>query len=96
MALSGVTDAYGKGSEYVDRMKACAKVITSMLRTWSGMSRAPASPGRRCVTDFIFPGLMYLCIQDKRAIRSLIDCLRMPLLETRVRLVHPNDHIQPA
>lgn len=37
MALSGVTDAYGKGSEYVDRMRACARVITSMLRTWSGM-----------------------------------------------------------
>lgn len=38
MALSGVTDAYGKGSEYVDRMRACTRVITSMLRTWSGTS----------------------------------------------------------
>lgn len=33
---------------------------------------------------------MYFCIQDRLAIRSLIDGLRMPLLETRVRPVHPN------
>ncbi|TFY68746.1 hypothetical protein EVJ58_g836 [Rhodofomes roseus] len=63
MALSGVTDAYGKGSEHVDRMRACTRVVTSMLRTWSG--------------------LMYFCIQDKLAIRSLIDGLRIPSLETR-------------
>ena len=36
MALSGVTDAYGKGPEHLERMRACAGVIASMLRTWSG------------------------------------------------------------
>ncbi|KAH9936411.1 Rapamycin-insensitive companion of mTOR, N-term-domain-containing protein [Fomitopsis serialis] len=63
MALSGVTDAYGKGLEHVDRMRACSRVVTSMLRTWSG--------------------LIYFCIQDKLAIRSLVDGLRIPSLETR-------------
>lgn len=38
MALSGVTDAYGKGPEHADRMRACAGVVASMLRTWSGTS----------------------------------------------------------
>ena len=34
--------------------------------------------------DPLYLGLMYFCIQDKLAIRSLIDGLRVPLLETRV------------
>ena len=36
MALSGITDAYGKGVEHSDRVKGCARIVTSMLRTWSG------------------------------------------------------------
>ncbi|PCH40022.1 hypothetical protein WOLCODRAFT_136614 [Wolfiporia cocos MD-104 SS10] len=63
IALSGVTDAYGKGPEHTDHMKACVRMIASMLRTWSG--------------------LMYFCLQDKLAIRTLIDGLRIPSLETR-------------
>ncbi|CAL1712811.1 unnamed protein product [Somion occarium] len=63
MALSGVTDAYGKGTDHADRMRGTAKIISSMLRTWSG--------------------LMYFCIHDKLAIRTLIDGLRIPSLETR-------------
>ncbi|KAI0789744.1 Rapamycin-insensitive companion of mTOR, N-term-domain-containing protein [Abortiporus biennis] len=63
MALSGVTDAYGKGADYVDRMRGSIKIIASMLRTWSG--------------------LMYFCIQDKLAIRGLVNVLRIPSLDTR-------------
>ncbi|KAH9950606.1 Rapamycin-insensitive companion of mTOR, N-term-domain-containing protein [Amylocystis lapponica] len=63
IALSGVTDAYGKGPEYADRMRSCARVIASMLRTWSG--------------------LMYFSIQDKLALRAVVDGLRIPSLETR-------------
>ncbi|KAJ3479559.1 hypothetical protein NLI96_g8977 [Meripilus lineatus] len=37
MALSGVTDAYGKGADYAQRMKGVVKIIISMLRTWSGL-----------------------------------------------------------
>ena len=37
MALSGVTDAYGKGTEHAERMRASTKIIASMLRTWSGL-----------------------------------------------------------
>ena len=36
IALTGVTDAYGKGIEYSDRVRACTKVVVMMLRTWSG------------------------------------------------------------
>ena len=30
-------------------------------------------------------GLMYFCINDKIAIKTVVDCLRIPSLETRVR-----------
>nr|VWP00964.1 Guanyl nucleotide exchange factor Sql2 [Ganoderma boninense] len=63
IALSGITDAYGKGVEHSERVKGCARIVTSMLRTWSG--------------------LMYFCINDKMAIKAVIDCLRIPSLETR-------------
>lgn len=63
LALSAVTDAYGKGPDHADRMRGCTKVIQLMLRTWSG--------------------LMYFCMDDMRAIRSLVDTLRIPSLETR-------------
>ncbi|PIL22333.1 hypothetical protein GSI_15021 [Ganoderma sinense ZZ0214-1] len=63
IALSGITDAYGKGVEHSERVKGCARIVTSMLRTWSG--------------------LMYFCINDKMAIKAVIDCLRIPSFETR-------------
>ncbi|KAH7098966.1 Rapamycin-insensitive companion of mTOR, N-term-domain-containing protein [Auriculariales sp. MPI-PUGE-AT-0066] len=37
IALSGITDAYGKGEAHLDRMHACAKVVSAILRTWSGL-----------------------------------------------------------
>ncbi|KAF8645235.1 hypothetical protein AX16_008062 [Volvariella volvacea WC 439] len=63
LALSAVTDAYGKPTDYADRMRACTKLIQLMLRTWSG--------------------LMYFCMDGMRAIRSLINTLRIPSLQTR-------------
>ncbi|KAF7965609.1 hypothetical protein HWV62_33461 [Athelia sp. TMB] len=36
IALSAITDAYGKGPEHSERMRGCARVIHLMLRTWSG------------------------------------------------------------
>lgn len=36
MAMSGVTDAYGKGPDHADRMRGTTRIISSMLRTWSG------------------------------------------------------------
>ncbi|KAL0580619.1 hypothetical protein V5O48_001349 [Marasmius crinis-equi] len=63
IALSPLTDAYGKGPDHAERMKSCVKVVQLMLRTWSG--------------------LMYFCMDDMRAIRSLVDTLRIPSLETR-------------
>ncbi|KAF9004644.1 Rapamycin-insensitive companion of mTOR, N-term-domain-containing protein [Cyathus striatus] len=63
LALSAITDAYGKGPDHAERMRGCAKVVQLMLRTWSG--------------------LMYFCMDDMHAIRSLIGTLRIPSLETR-------------
>ena len=36
MGLSGITDAYGRGEVHMDHMKASARVIITMLRSWSG------------------------------------------------------------
>jgi large subunit ribosomal protein L17e len=36
IALSVITDAYGKGADPADRMRSCTKIIQLMLRTWSG------------------------------------------------------------
>lgn len=63
IAMSGVTDAYGKDAEYADKLKGACKMITCMLRTWGG--------------------LMYFSMDNLRAIRALIDTLRIPSLETR-------------
>ncbi|KAL1745112.1 Rapamycin-insensitive companion of mTOR, N-term-domain-containing protein [Schizophyllum fasciatum] len=63
IALTAITDAYGKGTEHADRMRGCAKVVQLMLRSWSG--------------------LMYLCMGDMQAIKSLIEMLTLPSLETR-------------
>lgn len=63
IALSGVTDVYGKESEHQQRFKDICRSIVCMLRTWSG--------------------LMYFCMGDMRAIRSLIDTLRIPSFEPR-------------
>ncbi|KXN88287.1 Protein ste16 [Leucoagaricus sp. SymC.cos] len=63
VALSIITDAYGKGPDHAERMRGCSKVIQLMLRSWSG--------------------LMYLAVHDMQAIRSVIDTLRIPSLETR-------------
>ncbi|KAJ8080510.1 hypothetical protein PM082_017343 [Marasmius tenuissimus] len=68
IALSPLTDAYGKGPEHEERMKSCVKVVQLMLRTWSG--------------------LMYFCMDNMRAIRSLVDTLRIPSLDTREIIIN--------
>ena len=36
MGLSGITDAYGHGEAHMEHMKASARVVITMLRSWSG------------------------------------------------------------
>jgi len=91
IALSAVTDAYGKGSEHAERMRGCVRVIQVMLRTWSGAFFSFLSIAEwelRILTDWFWYccgiGLMYFCMDDMAAIRSIINTLRIPSLETRV------------
>ncbi|KAH0832008.1 Rapamycin-insensitive companion of mTOR, N-term-domain-containing protein [Lanmaoa asiatica] len=79
IALLAVTDAYGRGSDHAERMRSCTKVIELMLRTWSGRYY-------QCL--FLFTadtmlGLMYFCMDDQRAIKSIVNTLRIPSLDTR-------------
>lgn len=60
MALAGFTDAYGKGSGNADRMRASSKVITIMLRTWSG-------------TSFLFSGCTEGCAHSTMHLVRRID-----------------------
>jgi hypothetical protein len=81
--LSGVTDAYGKDSEHQQRLKDISRSIVCMLRTWSGMFIREVD---LVLSQMIkYPGLLYFCMDDMRAIRSLIDTLRIPSLEPRVK-----------
>jgi hypothetical protein len=46
IALSVITDAYGKGADHADRMRSCTKIIQLMLRTWSGEHLVTCSPSK--------------------------------------------------
>ncbi|KAI6145691.1 Rapamycin-insensitive companion of mTOR, N-term-domain-containing protein [Pisolithus thermaeus] len=61
IALLAVTDAYGRGADHADRMRRCAKVIQLMLTNVE-----------RCVYS-----LMYFCMEDQRAIKSVEIVLDM-------------------
>lgn len=80
IALTGLTDAYGKGAAHAEQMRASSRVVATMLRSWSG----------ECITVALTTvanaaeGLMYLCMDNMRAISSIINTLRIPSLETRV------------
>ena len=85
IALAGVTDAYGKGPPHAERMRVCTKVITVMLRTWSGQFIMQyRTRGELELTIKI--GLLYLCTNDMSAIRTMIDTLKIPSFESRVSL----------
>ncbi|KAG9090609.1 hypothetical protein FRC06_000953, partial [Ceratobasidium sp. 370] len=38
VALSGITDAYGKTPGHRERMRTCSRVICTILRSWSGLA----------------------------------------------------------
>jgi len=37
MALSGFTDVYGSGDAYLTRLRTSSKVVSTMLKSWSGL-----------------------------------------------------------
>ena len=80
MGLSGITDGYGRGEVHMEHMKASARVVITILRSWSGEYI-------HSILDLILraAGLMYLCMNDMLAIRTLVDTLRVPSLDLRVR-----------
>ncbi|KAJ1549946.1 hypothetical protein HK096_009546, partial [Nowakowskiella sp. JEL0078] len=63
MIISSFTDVSIKGSSPDDKLLACAKAVTSILRSWTG--------------------LIYLCVEDKRAIKSIVDAIYLPQEEIR-------------
>ncbi|KAG8811799.1 hypothetical protein FRC17_002318, partial [Serendipita sp. 399] len=63
VAISNVTDAYGRGEGHAEAMKSSARLVVTLLRSWIG--------------------LLYLCAHDMLAVRSLVDVLRIPNLDTR-------------
>ncbi|KAJ3124003.1 hypothetical protein HK098_001434 [Nowakowskiella sp. JEL0407] len=58
MIVSCLTDVVVKGVSQEEKLYACAKAITLMLRSWTG--------------------LIYLCIDDKRVIRSIVEAISLP------------------
>lgn len=65
MALSGFTDIVGSGDAYLSRLRATSKVVSLMLKSWSG--------------------IIYLCMDGRQGITSLVNSLRIPTIQMRVR-----------
>ncbi|RUO96001.1 hypothetical protein BC936DRAFT_142818 [Jimgerdemannia flammicorona] len=63
MIVSAFTDAYSRGPSYEERLKNSARVITLLLKSWTG--------------------ILYLCANEGRAIRSVVEALRLPYDDTR-------------
>ncbi|KAI8823473.1 Rapamycin-insensitive companion of mTOR, N-term-domain-containing protein [Fimicolochytrium jonesii] len=63
MIISQFTDAYSRGSANEGKLLACAKAVTLLFKSWTG--------------------IIYLCLDDKRAIRSIVESLRLPYDENR-------------
>ncbi|KAI9096093.1 Rapamycin-insensitive companion of mTOR, N-term-domain-containing protein [Phlyctochytrium arcticum] len=63
MIISQFTDAYSRGPANEEKLVSCAKVVTLLFKSWTG--------------------LIYLCSDDKRAIRSIVESLRLPFDENR-------------
>jgi len=70
------------------------QTTNSVSRIFAEPSYACCGPGAVCFAHELYlllpqptkhPGLMYFCMDDMRAIRSLIDTLRIPSLEPRVK-----------
>lgn len=54
-----------KGANYEERLKNSAKVVTLLLKSWSGV--------------------LYMCANNMRAARSIVQALRTPTTETKVQ-----------
>lgn len=65
MVMAVFTDIYSLGPSYLERVKAAARIVISMVRSWAG--------------------LFDLCANDKRAIRSLVQSIKLPIQENKVR-----------
>ncbi|CAO3594443.1 unnamed protein product [Absidia cylindrospora] len=52
-----------KGANYEERLKNSAKVVTLLLKSWSGV--------------------LYMCANNMRAARSVVQALRTPVMETK-------------
>jgi hypothetical protein len=79
MGISAITDIYGRGDTRAESMKASAKVVVTLMRSWTG----------KCYVLWLmitqkFTGLMHLCMSDMLTIRSLVDTLRIPNMDNRV------------
>ncbi|KND04740.1 uncharacterized protein SPPG_00443, partial [Spizellomyces punctatus DAOM BR117] len=63
MIISQFTDAYSRGPANEEKLAACARAVTLLFKSWTG--------------------IIYLCLDDKRAIRSIVESLRLPYDENR-------------
>ncbi|KAK3821257.1 MAG: Rapamycin-insensitive companion of mTOR, N-term-domain-containing protein [Benniella sp.] len=63
MVMAVFSDIYAQGPSYTDRLRASGRIVTAMIRSWSG--------------------LFDLCANDKRAIRSLVQSIKLPIQENR-------------
>jgi len=86
-SLVGLTEEYGKTStrqraHHLEQLQSCVKNIEALFKSWSGMSILLILDLQPTLQRWT--GLLYLCADDFRAIKSVISSLHLPVPEVRV------------
>jgi hypothetical protein len=82
MAFAGLSEPPGKGHYYAEKTKAAVRIVSLLLKSWSGASGLPQSCVQYGSTDHT--GLLYLCQNNKQAISGLVQTLYLPSVTIRV------------
>jgi len=82
--LVGLTEEYGKVparqyTRHIEQLQLCARNIGMILGSWPGRSLVSSR-----MVNKLSSGLIYLCMDDRRGVKSLISSLYAPLAEVRV------------
>ncbi|KAK4705182.1 rapamycin-insensitive companion of mTOR, partial [Phenoliferia sp. Uapishka_3] len=78
IVLSGFTESQVKGSSQEERVRASAKIIAVFLKSWSGQSRALLDEKEQAKIYSCGSGLLYLNVNGKQALLSLVNSLTNP------------------
>lgn len=93
IALAGITDGAPSSHSQDEKVRASARIVTILLRSWTGTPIDQAAKRRKAHARST--GLFYLCLNQKRSIRTFVETLKVPSDHVRVRLVSSAPNSRP-